>query len=225
MEALMENDLEPVLLACAHDRLDEWFRSNIDASGLLHSAALLFTVKLAGSCETCVEVAIRAARLPDFHMHELSTALHVAANSSSCRVIELLIEKGIDPNSRNRVKTTALHVACARGRIEQAVLLLSKGADLDGLDSANYTPLHAAAACAQPEMVRLILDYGARTDIRTVSGLTAWDMGNTAVRTEFSRAVARRSRHVSAVLGINTNFRRAMSQLPTDGRSAPLKFT
>jgi ankyrin repeat protein len=103
--------------------------------------------------------------------------LHLAAAALKPKVIELLLESGSDPNTKNRRAATPLHYACdarpsAGGTWDPAAqvaviaLLVGHGADLDAGDRGGATPLHRAVRARSVNAVRKLLEVGARTDCR-----------------------------------------------------------
>ena len=57
------------------------------------------------------------------------TALHLAAKSGHLEIIQLLLERGADINTRDRKGKTALHLAAKSGHLDITKLLLERGAD------------------------------------------------------------------------------------------------
>ncbi|TEB25378.1 ankyrin [Coprinellus micaceus] len=88
------------------------------------------------------------------------TVLHLACESE-CEpaVIEQLLQKGANPNAKNRVDLTALHKACWHGREDFVPLLLAYGADLHLRTELGNTPLHYACYCGHDKCVELLLKH------------------------------------------------------------------
>jgi ankyrin repeat protein len=70
--------------------------------------------------------------------------IHAAAAVCDRAVLELLLERGADPNSRQQSEYAALHTAAGRGDTETASLLLRFGATRDPRGSDGKTPLDLA---------------------------------------------------------------------------------
>ncbi len=121
--------------------------------------------------------------------------LNGAAFHGHWRLVEFLLERGADPNSRDpETGETPLHSALTKrnraGGEAAAEVLLRAGADpnaatLPGRPTGAFmrdvrtrgeTPLHRAAAFGTPRIVRLLLEAGADVQARDCNGDTplAW---------------------------------------------------
>ena len=87
--------------------------------------------------------------------------LHDAARSGHLTTIVLLLDKGVDVNSKDRINCTALHLAAYHGYAECVELLLARGADVDAVTCYGWTPLHCAAAHGHVHCGALLLARGA----------------------------------------------------------------
>jgi uncharacterized protein len=76
------------------------------------------------------------------------TPLHCAAFKGDLEVVELLLDKGAPPDTRdNKNKWTALHYAAAHGHSRLIAPLIKAGADPNAVSGPDRnTPLHVAAA-------------------------------------------------------------------------------
>jgi ankyrin repeat protein len=91
------------------------------------------------------------------------------------KTIELLLNAGLDPDSRMKGRVTALMVACeSRGVVESDLrLLLNAGADINAKDKDGKTALMRVASENSGPMVKLLLKLGADIDLQDSSGKTA----------------------------------------------------
>ena len=100
-----------------------------------------------------------------------STLLHHAAGFASAGMMQLLLDKGADPNATNRRKSTPLHWAIddeAKVR-----LLFARHAAIDAKQADGRTPLYQAASIGNAShIVRLLLDRGADPNASTATGAT-----------------------------------------------------
>ena len=93
--------------------------------------------------------------------------LALAALKGHEKVIELLLDKGAEPNlalpswQAEQEGCTALHLASHRGHKNVAKLLLQGGAEPNIADGVGATPLFDAATEGHKDLVQLLLDKGA----------------------------------------------------------------
>ena len=73
-----------------------------------------------------------------------TSPLHLAANSHSTAILELLVKHGAWVNSQNDDGLTPLHVAALWGKAEAVQLLLARGADPAITDCDELSPLDHA---------------------------------------------------------------------------------
>lgn len=97
-------------------------------------------------------------------MNMAETILHRAVKNASKDVVQLLLDKGADPNVVNHNKETPLSLATYNqsyyDRIDVAKVLLDAGADPNKVDIFGFTPLYAAASNSL-DMVKLLIARGA----------------------------------------------------------------
>jgi len=112
----------------------------------------------------------RLKRDPRIH---LGYALTWAATWGKRDAVELLLQKGVDPNGKDD-DATALHFAAAFGHLDIVRLLLAHGASLETLNSYGGTVLdgtlwyaynYPAKVVDYPAVIRALIDAGARTDL------------------------------------------------------------
>ena len=116
-----------------------------------------------------------------------------AGSNSNPEVINVLIERGADPNAQDRHGNTSLHLAARLSENPEIIgALLEAGADLDAPEPARgRTPLHLAAdSNFDPKIVSYLLEAGANPKAQDKDGKTPLDlaednpglMGTTAYR-------------------------------------------
>ena len=107
--------------------------------------------------------------------------LHGAAQSDSVELIELLIDRDIGVNVKNRTGQTPLHSACRSGNKEVVEFLIDKGADVNAKTGqfASRTPLYQAVVSNNKEIVELLLFHSAEVTIEIMN--LAKQRGNTEI--------------------------------------------
>lgn len=104
------------------------------------------------------------------------TALHIVVARRDSTWTGFLLQKGANPNLRDKKGVTPLLLATQLRFVEGARVLLSKNADVNGTNNQGETALIRAVQLRDSEMTRLLLNNGAdpdRTD--TLAGLSARD--------------------------------------------------
>jgi glyoxylase-like metal-dependent hydrolase (beta-lactamase superfamily II) len=105
--------------------------------------------------------------LLDLKNEDDETPLHYAAYSGQKRIVQYLIGKGANIESKEVMGHTPLHFAAYGGQTEAANVLISNKALLNTENIESNTPLHYAAQLGKIEMVRNLIDNGA--DINTLN--------------------------------------------------------
>jgi len=93
-----------------------------------------------------------------YRNHHGNTALHIAALQGYMNIVEILLDIGIDINSKNNNGNTALHVAAIHGNMNIVEILLDRGADINSKDNDGQTALHEAAANGYTNIVEILLE-------------------------------------------------------------------
>ena len=91
-------------------------------------------------------------------------ALHQAIVFRQYDCIDILINSGIDVNSKTSSNDAALDIAAENGYTEIVELLLNRGADINSRDIKNRTALTCAANNGHIDCVSLLLNKGAAID-------------------------------------------------------------
>ena len=101
---------------------------------------------------------------------------------SDCKdVIQLLLERGADPDLPDYFGYTPLHRAMYHGNKDVVQLLLDGGANLNITNKCGETPLHIAAFVDQRELVQLLLNAGAELNITSYAGHTPLSKAQLAI--------------------------------------------
>ena len=101
------------------------------------------------------------------------TALNLAAENNSPAVINQLLARGADVNSRNERGITPLGIAVFNGDERLVAELVAYGADINIKDNLGNTALSFAADQMHEEIVEKLLKHGAYSDVRDGRGETA----------------------------------------------------
>ncbi|KAK4172137.1 ankyrin repeat-containing domain protein [Triangularia setosa] len=131
-----------------------------------------------GACvDTCCEdkmliMGTKASLNPKFDW-EQNTLLHSAARDGHEHLVELLVQRGVDMESRNMFNQAPLSLAAEQGQVATSQLLLTHGADIESTVELGYTPLFWASYSGQVEVVRTLLRAGANIEAKSFNGRTA----------------------------------------------------
>lgn len=127
------------------------------------------------------------------------TGLHIAVARSDGLWVRFLLQRGADPNIRNKRGIAPLQLATSLGFVEGVEALIGGGANINVADQTGETPLIAAVHARNVPLVRLLLARGADPDRNDNSGRSARDYmkligaANTLLKAEFDAADKKRA--------------------------------
>lgn len=104
------------------------------------------------------------------------TALHIVVGRRDATWLGFLLQKGANPNLRDKQGTSPLMLAAQLRFVEGARILLAQNADVNQTNNQGETALIRAVQLRDSEMTRLLLKNGADADRPdTLAGLSARD--------------------------------------------------
>ena len=124
--------------------------------------ASLHSVVAKGVYETASKLVAQGADIEAKDPGTGASVLHYAVMRGNPEILQLLLERGADVNSRTRNGTTPLHTAVLYNRYEVAEKLLDKGADINAPSASGATPLALASAAKNRVIAELLRSRGAK---------------------------------------------------------------
>jgi ankyrin repeat protein len=126
------------------------------------------------------------------------TGLHLVVQRRDVLWIRFLLQRGADPNIRNKKGVSPIQLATAMGFTDGVEALIKGGANVNVSDQTGETPLIAAVHQRNPELVRVLLAQGADPDHNDNSGRSARQYmelmtGNTLMKQVFQDADDKRA--------------------------------
>jgi len=104
------------------------------------------------------------------------TALHIVTRRRDTPWMRYLLERGADPNQRDKDGMTALIIAADQRFVDGARLLIAGRANVNVANRNGETPLIRAVQLRDQSMVRVLIDNGANPDLTdSLAGYSARD--------------------------------------------------
>ncbi|KAI4176478.1 MAG: hypothetical protein LQ346_007893 [Caloplaca aetnensis] len=130
--------------------------NNIDSSNMtpLHYAAQ--ATKL-----VCLQPLLENGAMITQQARGWSALHYVCSFHDDINYVKLLLDHGVDIDTRTYVGKTALSLAILRNHVKSAAFLIGKGADLDVLDNEGQSPLALSIKFGHLESMKLLLRSGA----------------------------------------------------------------
>lgn len=100
--------------------------------------------------------------------------LVLAAKNGNTKVVERLLDKGLDVNTRDKqFNATLLMWAAHEGKVDTLKLLLTRGAEMESEKEGGKTALWYAAEQGRTDAARILIQRGAKPDVKSGDGVTA----------------------------------------------------
>ncbi len=131
------------------------------------------------------------------------TGLHIVTARRDILWVRFLLQRGANPNIRDKKGLTPIQVAVNLGFVDGVEELIKRGAQVDVSDRAGETPLIAAVHKRDVPIIRRLLAQGADPDRNDNSGRSARDYAtlmnaNTLVLAEFAKADKEREENAAS---------------------------
>ncbi len=89
-----------------------------------------------------------------------NTVLHFAADQNSPNIINFLLEKNSEIDSKNKFGASPLHIATSKEAINSVIALVEKNANINAKNEDGDTPLHIAVIKNNIKIVSILLESG-----------------------------------------------------------------
>ena len=127
-------------------------------------------------------------------LHLVSRGQYVS-QENGVGIVQLLLERGVDVNARDRHQNTPLHFSSSLGRFEIARMLLDHGAKPGSENDGAQTPLHLVSQGGYwsqddgPSVAKLLLERGANIHARDENYATPLHLACYRGRLDIARAL------------------------------------
>jgi hypothetical protein len=115
-----------------------------------------------GDYETTLRLLDQGADIEAKDPKSGASPLHYAVMKGRMQIVDLLLSRGADVNSRTRNGTTPLHTAALYARKEVAERLLEQHADINAVSAGGSTPLALATAAKNKPIAEMLRERGAK---------------------------------------------------------------
>ena len=141
----------------------------------------IFSACMAGAGDRALTLLAANPALVNRLSNDGWTPLHLACFFAEPSMVETLIGRGAEVNTRsqNAMQNLPLHAAAARRNRDAVRILLEHGADVNARQHGGWTALHAAAQNGDVEMVRVLIAGGADIAARAENQQNAMDLALT----------------------------------------------
>ena len=99
--------------------------------------------------------------------------IYSAASRGSIEIVQILLDKGVQVDTKDTEKITPLMLAARNGHTRLSKFLLDKGANVKARTELNFTALHFACENGHLKTARLLLENGAEIEARNFNNFTA----------------------------------------------------
>jgi ankyrin repeat protein len=111
-----------------------------------------------------IQLASSKETLQNSPVYSGCTLLYWAICKCSTKVVEALVEKGLDVNEKSSYEMTPSHIAASMSRWDILILLHQRGANMLTVNSHKWTVLHFAAWNGAPQHIIELLIENCKID-------------------------------------------------------------
>ncbi|KAF5900561.1 ankyrin-3-like, partial [Clarias magur] len=160
--AMSQNEVKSILFKAVQRNLDgivtALIENGVDVNVFndLGYTPLLLAIELS-NLEVFKVLVSNKAQL-DTRLPNQMSALHVAIQSGSMPITEILLDMGMDPNIMGHKEQTPLHLSALHNQTAMMALLLHKGVQINAATQEGFTALHLACQSGHKEAVAQLLE-------------------------------------------------------------------